>query len=138
MYDIVHIINLINDTTKYKADYLRDKQPTLTEAIDLPIIGVGFYDLNSKSPTTPAAMEFYQMTGENLVQGFDVQIICEQKDLVVIWREVFKALVGTNEEPIDEQFSGLTYASGGVIGFDNGRINWLDRYRIDFPTINVI
>ena len=137
MYDTVDIINLINTGTIYTAERAKAKEPVQVPAADLPKIYVGFRGLNSKNPTSAAARNLTMENGENLVQTFDIQINCAEIDLPGIWLTVYRSLVGKNTRPLEEQVSGLTYQQGGTIGLENGTIWWLDRWNVDFPSINI-
>ena len=137
MFDLTELITLLETGTPYTIKRAKVKQPALAEEQNMPIVYVGFSTLDSSAPTTPHAMERYAENGEDLVQGFDIQIICLEEDLVATWRTVYKAWIGKNPNPLEEAFSGFTYQQGGVLGIDNGRICWLDKVSIGFPVVNV-
>lgn len=145
MYDIIPLITLINvnsgivalisSNTMTAVTPAKEKVPVLTEGAAR--VTLGYYDLNSQSPTEPLANNKFNQAAENLIQGFDLQIDCNSLDLPVVWRALHKAIIGQNTQPLEEEFSGLTYGTGGLIGLSQGRIHWLDRWRVDFPTINL-
>lgn len=136
MYDIADIITLIQ-TTGYTVERAKAKEPVLSELTDLPIVYVGFRGIGAENPTTLEGVGAYNQNGENLTQSFEVQICCEEQELPVIWRAVFKSLVGKNTQPLEQEMSSITYGKGGVIGFENGRLWHLDRWYVDFPSMNV-
>ena len=112
----------------------RSKEPDLAETAALPIIYVGYGTIDSKNPNQPIELDTYSMNGEDLVQSFDIQIVCKEIDLKTIWTATFKALIGWNPVTVEQMHSSMTYSQGGVIGISNDNIWWLDRYRIGFPT----
>jgi len=136
MYDIADIITLMQ-TTGYTVERAKAKEPVLSELNTLPIAYVGFRGIDSNNPTTPESFSNYEQNGENLIQTFDVHICCESTDLPVIWRKIYKSLSGKNPIPAEAQFSSITYQQGGVIGIENARLWWLDRWAVQFPSLNV-
>jgi len=135
MYDIADVITLIQ-TTGYTVERAKAKEPILSELTSLPIVYVGFRGIDSRNPTTPESFSNYEQNGENLIQTFDVQIVCDEIQLPVIWRKVYKSLAGKSTQPLEEQFSALTYQKGGVLGLENGRMWHLDRWGVQFPSAN--
>lgn len=135
MYDVADIITLLA-STGYEIERAKAKEPTLSELTNLPIVYVGFRSLDSNNPTTPNSHSDFEQAGENLVQAFDLQICCEEENLPVIWRTIYKTLQGTNSQPLEQQFSSMTYQKGGVMGIENGRLWWLDRWAVQFPSFN--
>jgi len=135
VYDIADIITLI-EVTGYIVEPVKAKEPVLTELGKLPIIYVGYRGLDSKNPTTPESFSNYEQYAENLVQTIDVQICCLTQDLPTIWRSVYASLSGKSTQPPEEQYSSITYQKGGVIGIENDRLWWLDRWGVQFPSMN--
>lgn len=136
MYDIADVITLIQ-TTGYTVELARAKEPVLSELNTLPIVYVGFRGIDSKNPTTPESFSNFEQNGENLIQTIDIQICCLVTDLPVIWRKIYKSLSGKSPTPVEEQFSSITYQQGGVLGLENSRLWWLDRWAVQFPSLNV-
>lgn len=137
MYPAQDIIDRLRAETPYSIEFAKFKQPTAKDLVSLPKIYVGYFDLNSLNPSTPKSLDIYDQYGEDLVQGFDVQIHCEIQQLHTIWRVIHKALIGYNSRPGEEEFAGFTYSQGGMIGLENGTAWWVDRWQISFPTVNV-
>lgn len=137
MMDVNVFINKLHVDTGYKVEHARIKEPDLTEFVDLPVIYVGYATIDSKNPTSPIEHSFFNLHGEDLVQGFDVQIVCDIDSLATIWKNCYTSLIGFNPIPGEEYRSGFTYSQGGMIGISNGRIWWLDRWKIGFPTVFV-
>jgi len=139
MINISYIIGLIDAATTYTVASARAKEPDLLEFSTLPVVFVGYSSIDSASPTSPMEHDLYSMAGDDLVQSFDIQIICAQADLPTIWKAVYTCLVGQHPTPTVSGLastSGLTYSQGGMIGLANDRVFWLDRWRIGFPTTN--
>lgn len=128
-------------TTGYTVEYARDKEPNTQELGILPIVYVGYSSLDSTNPNAPIAYDLFNLHGEDLVQSFDVLTVCEVANLPVIWRKLYSACIGkhpTLSLSSTASTSGLTYAQGGVIGLSNSKLWWLDRWKIGFPTTNVL
>jgi hypothetical protein len=138
MIDISTLITRLQTTTTYTITNARAKEPDLTDAVNLPIIYIGYSTVISKNPTASIEHDIFNMNGEDLVQGFDIQIVCKQTDLVTIWKNVYKNLIGYNPLAIEYNHSGLTYVQGGVIGVSNDNLWWLDRWHLGFPTVTPI
>ena len=137
MFDSASIITRLETETRYTVERLKDKQISLSKTVELPLIYVGFASLDSDDPSIPGALNNYDQHGEDLIQAFDIQIVCLEDELVTVWRAIHTAIIGWNPQPLEEQFSGFTYKQGGMIGLENGRLWWLDRWQIAFPTMNV-
>lgn len=127
-------LNVVNNLN-YKVEYSRVKELTLSEIPMLPIIYVGYLDLNSKNPTIPIEHDIYNLHGEDLVQTFQTQIVTTVENFPTVWRNVFKALIAWNPKDPGLLHTSLTYKSGGMVGLENSRMWWLDRWSIGFPTL---
>jgi hypothetical protein len=129
------------ETTGYSIEYTRDKEPNTQELLSLPVVYVGYASLDSTNPNAPIAYDLFNLHGEDLVQSFDVLTVCEVENLHTVWRKLYSSLIGkhpTLSLSSTASTSGLTYAQGGVIGLSNGKLWWLDRWKIGFPTTNVL
>lgn len=125
------------ETAGYPVQYSRSKEPVLQELTDLPIIYLGYSTIDSKHPSSPIEYSLLNQHGEDLVQSFSIQIVCEQTMLSTIWKTIHPVLIGWNPNPNEAYRSGLTYSQGGVVGIENSRIWWVDIWRLGFPTVNV-
>lgn len=140
MMDISVILDRLQASTTYTVELVRAREPNLPELTSLPIIYVGYSTIDSKNPSAPIEYDLFNQYGEDLVQSFDIQIVCTASELSTIWKKVYTALIGytpTFSQSSGASVSGLTYAQGGVMGIVNDRLYWLDRWRIGFPTTNV-
>lgn len=143
MYDLNSVITIANAgvfTKKPIISKAKSKDPIETDTPLLtktPVIFIGHTAIDSENPTTPGSLDIYNQAGEDLIQSFDFHLNCMEPDLQLLWRELHKAMIGKNVQPLEEQFSGFTYKQGGMLGIDNGRIWWLDRWQIAFPTLNI-
>ena len=121
----------------YSVQHSRIKEPQLAELTTLPIIFVAYHTVNSKNPSTPLAADLFNQHGEDLTQVFEIQIACETVNFDTIWKNVYKSLIGWHPDVLEMQHTGMTYIQGGVMGLENGRLWWLDRWGINFPLTNV-
>jgi len=140
MLDVQLVVNKIKAfpaTSLYTVEHSRIKEPALSELTSLPIIYVGYHTIDSKNPTVPIEHDLFNQHGEDLVQTFEVQIVCEVKNFSTIWKNVYKSLIGWHPDVVELQHTGMTYAQGGVMGLENSRLWHLDRWKIGFPTVNV-
>jgi hypothetical protein len=104
------------------------------ETDELPIIYVGYATLDSKFPNQPIESTIFNRHGENIVQTFELHIVCASADFRDTWVDLYNALIGENPEPSEKIHSGFTYAQGGKMGRSNGKIYHIDLWRIGFPT----
>lgn len=137
MINVQTIIDKLKTDTTYTIELARVREPELQEAITLPIIYVGYASIDSKNPSAPQELTMLNSHGEDLVQSFDIQIVCKGTALPTIWKAVYSALIGYNPVPNEAMHSGFTYSQGGVMGLANGNLWWVDRWRIGFPIVNV-
>lgn len=124
-------------TSKYPIFRSKIKQIVLEELENLPIIYAGIYSIDSKNPTIPIEHDLFNQHGEDLVQTFEIQIYCLEEQFEAIWKDIYKSIIGWHPDIQEFQHTGFTYAQGGVMGLENGRLFWLDRWRVGFPTVNV-
>jgi hypothetical protein len=137
MINVQVLIDRLKAETNYTVELARVREPELQETIALPIIYIGYASVDSKNPSAPQEYTMLNSHGEDLVQSFDIQIVCKGTALPAIWKAVYSALVGYNPVPNEAMHSGFTYSQGGVMGLANGNLWWVDRWRIGFPTVNV-
>lgn len=135
MIDLSLIIEKLQNDTVYTIEVSRDKEPNIQEIEELPVIFVGYATIDSKNPNAPIETSYFNMHGEDLVQSFDLITVAEPANMSEIWRTCYKSLIGWNPVPEEKDRSGLTYAQGGIIGLSNGKIWWLDRWKVGFPTV---
>ena len=137
MIDQSIVITRLKDQLTYTIRPAREKQIVLSELSELPIIYVGYATIDSKDPTTPTATGYFEFHGEDLIQSFDIHICTTVTNFRTVWINTFKALVGYNPNTLAKNTSGLTYAQGGLMGLEDAKMWWMDRWRINFPTTNV-
>jgi hypothetical protein len=137
MIDVNVLIDRVKEETGFKVEAARNKEPDLQELNELPIIFIGYATIDSRDPSIPTGHDLYNMHGEDLAQSFDVQIVCQIQDLPTVWKAVYTSLIGFNPAEGQQIHTGFTYSQGGVMGLSNGKLWHIDRWRIDFPTLNV-
>ena len=138
MIDVNIIITKLQADTAYTIEPAREKEPNLQDLSELPIIFVGYASIDSKNPNAPIEHDIYNTYGEDLVQSFDIFTVCTIAELPVIWKTIYKSLIGytpTLSISGTAATSGFTYAQGGLIGLSNGKLWHIDRWRIGFPTV---
>lgn len=141
VYDIAELKTLLETrptSASYLYKYSKNKNSTLQDVETRPTIFLGYTGIDSRHPTTPESMNIVDAHGEDLVQSFDLIINCPVDKLPEIWKNLYTALVGQNTQPAEAAFTGLSYKQGGVIGLDNGRMEWLDRWSVAFPTASYL
>ena len=138
MFSEDNIIQLIKDGTSYKTAYGKERDYNLLENAEMNVIYVGYSTIYNKTPTRTVEYSFYNSHGEDLVQSFDVSIVCLRKDIPKIWGDCFRALIGKNPIPAEADRGGLTLAESGPMGFTNNAVWWLNRWNIGFPTVYTI
>jgi hypothetical protein len=126
------------DTTGYTVQFARDREVDLQELTDLPIIYIGYNNIDSKNPNQPIAYDTYDLNGENLVQNFTIQLVCQQAEFSTIWKAVYKKLIGWNPVVANSIHTSFTYVQGGVMGLSNSKFYWVDIWRIGFPTTSIL
>lgn len=98
-------------------------------------IFVGYAGISSINPNQAKEHSLYNRSGQDLSQDFDIQIVCKELDLPIIWPYVYDALIGKNPLPQYAEHSGLTYVQGGPMGLSNENLWHIDRWSIGFPLI---
>ena len=137
MIDVQVLVDKLQTDTSYTIELAKAKEPDLQEAVTLPILYIGYMDINSKHPHMPQELTMLHSHGEDLVQSFDIQIVCKAVDLPTIWKTIYSSLIGYNPSPNEIMHSAFTYSQGGVMGLANGNLWWVDRWRIGFPVVDV-
>ena len=141
MYDIADLKTLLSNrptSSGYTVKDAKTKQSTLVDVNTAPVIYLGYSAIDSKNPTTPESENIIDAHGEDLVQTFDIIINCASSELPIIWKNLYTALIGQNTQPLEDQFTGLSYKQGGIVGLENGRMEWLDRWAVAFPTASYL
>ena len=141
MIDVEFLIDLVSTNTDYTVEYAKNILVNLENLIDLPKIYIGYATIDSTNPNAPIEHDTYSTHGEDLVQSFDIHIICLVENYPEIWRNVYSVLIGQHPTATlsgQASTSGLTYGQGGVVGLSNGKQWTTDRWRIGFPTFNVL
>lgn len=123
--------------TGYTVEAVRSKEPMLTEEVDLPIIYVGYSGINSTNPSFTLDSNFIDMHGEKQIETFETQIVALPEDLSIVWNKLFETIIGKHVVGGEEDRSGITHSQGGIVGIENGRYWWIDRWNMAFPTLNV-
>lgn len=123
--------------TSYTIAFARDREVDLQEQLELPIIYIGYANIDSKNPTSPIEHDLYNLHGEDLVQSFHIQIVSINTDFSTVWKTIYTKLVGWNPVVGEQYHSGFTYSQGGIMGLSNSKLWWIDVWKIGFPTLHV-
>ena len=137
MIDQSTVIARLDAQLTYTIRPSREKQIVLSELTELPIIYVGYATIESKDPNFPTATGYFELHGEDLVQSFDIHICTTVANFRTVWINIFKALIGYNPNVPARNTAGLNYSQGGMMGLEDSKVWWMDRWRINFPTTNV-
>lgn len=139
MIDLQVVIDRISSQTNYDVERARSIEPNLQDIATLPVVYVGYFSIDARSPSAPIAYDLYDLYGEDLVQTFDIQIVCTITDLPTIWKAVYSSLIGytpTSTTSSLASTSGFTFAQGATQQ-SNGKVWDVSRWKIGFPTANV-
>ena len=134
MIDVQDVIDRLS-LTGYEVKLSKDINPNDQDSLDLPIVFVGYSTIDSKFPNVPYELTRTTMEGEDLVQGFEIQTVCDITEFRSIWINIYKKLVGWNVDALEQQHTTFTYSQGGRMASNTGaRFWWVDIYKIGFPT----
>lgn len=134
MIAVETIITRLQSQTSYTIQVAKDILPNLQEATDLPIVYVGYGTIDSKEPNVPLESTIFNTNGENLVQSFELHIVCAVSDFRAVWINIYNALLGWNPIATEIYHSGFTFAQGGKMGLSNNKLWDVSIWRIGFPT----
>ena len=137
MIDLTLVKNRLAETG-ITVQFARDKEVDLQELSKLPIIYVGYNNIDSMNPNLPLALDSYSLQGEDLVQSFTIQLVCEQSNFPIHWKAIYKKLIGWNPNPNEALHTSFNYVQGGVMGLSNSKFYWVDIWRIGFPTNSIL
>lgn len=108
--------------------------PGLLALTGLPLIYVGAHAIISiPAQGSDAAIESYEQALQEFGFIFETQIVCEREDLATVWTSLKDALIDWYPVPNDKNYSGVSHFEGGIMGMENTRLWWLDRWKINFP-----
>jgi hypothetical protein len=134
MYDITTALVKLRTDTGYDCDWAKAKEPSLLNDIDPPRVFIGYHSITALGHLGQGeAPDPYMYFAEDLSQMFTTQITCAISLLPTAWHKVHNSLSGWIALPAEKEFTGIYHSDGGVMGLDNGRIWWLDNWRLDFP-----
>ena len=141
MYPISDIITLLEaapDTSSYNIAKAQVIQPNYLDAATIPDPSVllSYIGIATENPNVPRSSCFVDDLAINLTQTLGVYIFSTLDNLPTVWRNVHKTLVGQNTQPLEAQFTGLTYKEGTLIGIEGDYCWWLDYWQVGFPTVN--
>ena len=135
MIDVQTLIAKLDADTSYTITAAKYREPEFQEVTELPIIYVGYNGISSKDPHSPVEKTIFNSVGEDLVQSFEIQIVCEVANFSGIWKTIYATLIGYNPVESEKYHSGFTYARGGVMGLSNGKLWHVDVWNIGFPIL---
>jgi len=137
MFDLTALITKLQTDTTYACSWAKAKEPSLLNDTDPPRIFVGYHSINALGHLgeghTP---DYYEAFSEDLSQGFQTQFTCAVNLVPTVWHAVYNSCSGWVPLEPEKEYTGIYHSGGGVMGLDNGRIWWLDNWRMDFPRAN--
>lgn len=137
MYDLAGLITHLATDTGYSVDWSKMKEPSLANAGDAPTIGVGYHSVTPLGGLGEGdSPDPYEAFAEDLGQGIQLQIICKVEDFHIVWKAVYASMRGWIPLPAEQNYTGMFHSGGGNAGISNGRIFWIENWRIDFPRAN--
>lgn len=137
MFNLTPVIEKLITDTGYDVSFARAKEPSFANENDPPRLFVGYHAILSLGHLGEGeSPDPYMAFAEDLSQSFQTQILCSVADLPVTWHNVYNSLHGWMPLTVEKEYSGIFYSNGGVMGLNNGRIWWLDNWRMDFPRAN--
>ena len=125
------------EETGYAVRYAVDKDIDIEDPTALPIIHIGYNNIDREKANLAPALDSYSANGENLIQSFTIQLLCTQTTFPTIWKAVYKKLYQWYPVLADPHTS-FTYFQGGVMGLSNGKFYWVDIWRVGFPTNTIL
>jgi hypothetical protein len=78
----------------------------------------------------------YQAHAEDLIQFTIIQFDCPVAEVSTVWRTIYAACATWTPIPEEANFSNFMHSGGGVMGLKDGRIWWLDKWRLSFPRVS--
>jgi hypothetical protein len=121
------------------ATWVEDINTNVQEDVDVTSIGVGDTRITAKNASDVYEIGDYNrnQNGSNLVQGFEIHIVCPKDQFRTTWITVYNLLNGYNPEPREKLHSGLTYNHGGKVSCGDRKYH-IDNWNIGFPTNKVL
>jgi hypothetical protein len=133
MIDVADVIAYLDTNTSYVVEQGTDIIPDIESASTTPIIRVGYTTITNKNPNDTLEYDVVNTNGEDLVQGFEIHIVCDPAVFRSTWITIYKLMIDWVPYPVDQVHSRFTYKNGGRMG-RNVRIWHLDNWNVAFPT----
>ena len=134
MIAVETVIAKLDADLTYTVQMAKDVLPNWQDLTALPIIFVGYHSIDCKEPNVPLESTIFNTNGENLVQNFEIHIVCSVSAFRTVWINVYKSLIGWNPVATEIYHSGFTFAQGGKMGISNSKLWDVSVWRIGFPT----
>lgn len=137
MFDIEFLKTRIVSETGYPIETMQSKEiiPRLDPG-NICTVRVGYLNNNAMDITSRAMTPgINDQMWSDIIQTIEVHFVTLESNIPTVWKALYNACCGFNYDPIEQEYSSLTYAEGGVIGIDNGKYWWVDRWNISFPRV---
>ena len=137
MFDISLLKARIISETGYQIETIQAKEimPKIPTG-QICGVRVGYLNNNAMDVTSRAITpDLYDQGWSDIIQTIEVHFVAMEQDIPTVWKALYAACCGWNPIPAEEVYSGMTYSEGGVIGIDNGKYWWLDRWTLSFPRV---
>jgi hypothetical protein len=138
MYDLSELItHVAAKQPTYQVGWAKAKEMDLGSISDPVKVSVGYHSVDALGELgdgdTP---DPYQSYSQDLVQFAVVQFTCTVTELPTVWRNIYSACATWTPIPSEADFSNFMHSGGGAMGIKDGRIWWLDKWRLSFPRVS--
>ena len=137
MYNLQSLIDHLVSDTGYDTAFARAKEMNLEGLDQIIKVKVGYHSVDSDGVLgdgeTP---DPYQYFAEDLSFSCIVQFTCGVAEFHTVWQSIYDSCSGWIPLDAEKDISGFMYSGGGAMGLKDGRIWWMDRWRIDFPRVS--
>ena len=136
MFDLALLVTHLETNTGYVTTFDKGQEPTSRNLTDPPTIMVGNHSVEvGETIGENDSVLPYVVYAEHLTQVFYTQFSCNATDTHIVWRKIHNSVAGWTPLDIEKDFSGVVPVKGLQKGITNGRIWWIDYWRIEFPHI---
>lgn len=137
MYNLQELIDhLAAELPTYKVDWARAKEMDLGTALDPVMVKVGYHSVEGDGNMDEVdAPDFIQTYSQDLQQFIIVQFTCSVAEFHNIWQIIYAACASWDPIPAEGDYSNLMHSGGGAMGLKDGKIWWLDKWRLNFPKV---
>lgn len=137
MIDVQTVVDYISSRTSYTVKIASDTLPNLHDNPNLTEIFIGYTTIGQKHPDRTLEFDIVNTNGEDLVQGFEIFILCPITEFRTAWINIYKLMTSWTPVTTDKVHTRFTYNQGGRQA-TNIRMCHVDSWHIAFPTNKVL